>query len=53
MVALAPNGAILYFEAFADRETAARIHCLPRANRREVSRYFKPIQQDQPVSADT
>jgi hypothetical protein len=53
MVSLTPNGAIFYFDTFADHETAARIHCLHRANRREVSHYLKAIQQDQPVSADT
>jgi hypothetical protein len=53
MVALAPIGAILYFEAFADRVAATRITSLRRANRREVSHYFKAIQEDQPVNADT
>jgi hypothetical protein len=53
MVVLALIGGIIYFEAFADRETAARFHCLHRANRSEVCHYVKAIQEIQPEDADT
>ena len=53
MVALAPIGAILYFEAFADRVAVTRITSLRRANRREVNQYVKAIKEDQPEDADT
>ncbi|MFM7265857.1 MAG: BrnT family toxin, partial [Cyanobium sp.] len=53
MVALAPIGDILFFVAFVDREPARRIISLRRANRREVSRYVKAIEEDQREDADT
>ena len=53
MVALAPIGAILYFEAFADRVAVTRITSLRRANRREISHYVKAIQGNQHVNAVT
>ena len=53
MVDLALIEGILYFEAFADRETAARIHCLRRSNRSEVCDYVKAIQEIQPEDAVT
>jgi uncharacterized DUF497 family protein len=53
MVALAPNGDILFFVAFVDREPARRIISLRRANRREVNHYVKAIKEDQPEDADT
>lgn len=53
MVALAPIGGILYLEAFADRETAARFHCLRRANGSEVCHDVKAIQEIQPEGAVT
>ena len=53
MVDLTLIGGIFYFEAFADRETAARIHCLRRANRSEVCHYVKAIQEIQPEDAVT
>jgi uncharacterized DUF497 family protein len=52
MVALAPIGDILYFVAFADRESTRRIISLRRANRREVNHYVKAIKEDQPEDAD-
>jgi uncharacterized DUF497 family protein len=52
MVALTPNGAILYFEAIADRVTATNVISLRKASRREVCHYVKAIQEDQPVIAD-
>jgi uncharacterized DUF497 family protein len=45
MVALAPNGAILYFEVFADRVAATRITSLRRANHREVSTMSKRFKE--------
>ena len=53
MVALAPNGGILYFVAFVDRESTRRIISLRRANRREVNHYVEAIKEDQPEDADT
>ena len=52
VVALAPIGDILYFVAFADRESTRRIISLRRANRREVNHYVKAIKEDQPEDAD-
>lgn len=44
MIALAPDSGIVYYVAFVDRGRTRRVISLRRANRREVKRYVKSIQ---------
>jgi uncharacterized DUF497 family protein len=53
IVALAPIGDMLFFEAFVYREPARRIIGLRRANRREVNHYVKATQENYPEDPDT
>ena len=53
IIALAPMGDRLFFVVFVDRDEARRVISLRRANRREVSRYVKAIQEGLDQDAET